>query len=304
MDRLPVLGFAHGMNNTPKSIAVFGAGPGVGRAVARRYGKAGYDVVLVARRQGPLDQFAGELAARDINAHVVTADLSETGLVPALAERIRAKVGDPTAVYYGPAPADPEFTDAVDLCPERLRELMPLTLYTLLALVKEFLPAMIERGDGAILSAQGAAAVQGLPHMSGWPPVLAAQRNYLQSLAAEVAGQGVYVGMLYIGAHHGNRLRGEVPGGAGRGAAGARHARRRPGRAGRTALDHAHRPETAGNGRPGESSRRLTNQYRGATQKRATVADSPARASAALEQMLTRCSCTHGNVQIGAETTQ
>jgi short-subunit dehydrogenase len=200
MDRLPALGFAHGMNNTPKSIAVFGAGPGVGRAVARRYGMAGYDVVLVARRQPPLDEFAGELAAHGITAHVVTADLSETGLVPALAERIRAKVGDPTAFYYGPAPADLEFTDAVDLRPERLHELMPLTLYTLLTLVREFLPAMIERGDGAILSAQGAAAVQGRPHMSGWPSVLAAQRNYLQSLAAEVADRGVYVGMLYIGA--------------------------------------------------------------------------------------------------------
>jgi short-subunit dehydrogenase len=199
MDRLPALGFAHGMNNTPKSIAVFGAGPGVGRAVARRYGRAGYDVVLVARRQGPLDQFAAELATDGINAHVVTADLSETGLVPALAERIRTKVGDPAAFYYGPAAADP-FTDAVDLRPERLHELMPITLYTLLALVKEFLPAMIGRGDGAILSAQGAGAVQGRPHMSGWPPVLAAQRNYLQSLAAEVADQGVYVGMLYIGA--------------------------------------------------------------------------------------------------------
>jgi short-subunit dehydrogenase len=187
------------MNNTPKSIAVFGAGPGVGRAVARQYGKAGYDVVLVARRQGPLDQFAGELAEHGITAHVVTADLSETDLVPALAERIRAKVGDPTAFYYGPA-TDPKFVDAVDLRAEQLRELMPMTLYTLLALVREFLPAMIESGDGAILSAQGAAAVQGLPRMTGWPPVLAAQRNYLQSLAAEVADRGVYVGMLYIGA--------------------------------------------------------------------------------------------------------
>lgn len=199
MDRLPTPGLARGMSNTPKSIAVFGAGPGVGRAVARRYGQAGYDVALVARGQGPLDQFAGELAAHGINAHVVPADLSETDLVPALAERIRAKVGDPSVFYYGPA-TDPKFTDAVDLRAERLRELMPMTLYTLLALVKEFLPGMIERGDGAILSAQGAAAVQGRPHMSGWPTVLAAQRNYLQSLAAEVADQGVYVGMLYIGA--------------------------------------------------------------------------------------------------------
>lgn len=198
MDRLPALGFAQGMNN--KSIAVFGAGPGVGRAVARRYGKAGYDVVLVARRQDPLDRFAGELTADGITVHMVTADLSETGGVPALAERIRAKVGDPTAFYYGPSPADPEFTAAVGLRPERLHELMPITLYTLLALVGEFLPAMIGRGDGAILTAQGAAAVQGRPRMTGWPPLLAAQRNYLQSLAAEVADQGVYVGMLYIGA--------------------------------------------------------------------------------------------------------
>jgi short-subunit dehydrogenase len=196
MDRLARLRFAHGMN---KSIAVFGAGPGVGRAVARRYGQAGYDVVLVARSQGPLDQVAGELAAHGINAHVVTADLAETDRVPALAERIRAKAGHLTAFYYGPA-TDPQFTSAVDLRPERLHDLMPMTLYTLLALVGEFLPSMIERGDGAILSAQGAAAVQGRPHMSSWPTVLAAQRNYLQSLAAEVAGKGVYVGMLYIGA--------------------------------------------------------------------------------------------------------
>jgi short-subunit dehydrogenase len=200
MDRLSTLELAQGMNNTSKSIAVFGAGPGVGRAVARRYGQAGYDVVLVARRQGRLEQFAADLAAHGVTAHVVTADLAETGLVPALAERIRAKVGDLTAFYYGPVPADPGFTAAVDLRPEQLNELMPITLYTLLALVREFLPTMLERGDGAILSAQGAAAVQGRPHMSGWPLVLAAQRNYLQSLAAEVTGQGVYVGMLYIGA--------------------------------------------------------------------------------------------------------
>jgi short-subunit dehydrogenase len=188
------------MNSPRKSIAVFGAGPGLGQAVARHYGQAGYDVVVVARRQDPLERFAAELTAEGVTAHAVAADLAETDHVPALAERIRAKIGDPGVLFYAPAPADPSFTAAADLRSERLRDLMPLTLYTLLALVGEFLPAMVGRGDGAILSAQGAAAVQGRPHMSGWPPLLAAQRNYLQSLAAEVAGQGVYVGMLYIGA--------------------------------------------------------------------------------------------------------
>ncbi|MGH3803619.1 MAG: SDR family NAD(P)-dependent oxidoreductase, partial [Pseudonocardiaceae bacterium] len=46
----------------------------------------------------------------------------------------------------------------------------------------------------------GASALQGPPNMSGSGPGLAAQRNYLQSLHAEVAEKGVYVGGLYIGA--------------------------------------------------------------------------------------------------------
>jgi short-subunit dehydrogenase len=70
----------------------------------------------------------------------------------------------------------------------------------MLALVQEFLPHMLGQGDGAILTAQGGSTVQGLPNMSGPSPAQAAQRNYLQALHAEVAGKGVYAGMLYIGA--------------------------------------------------------------------------------------------------------
>jgi len=70
----------------------------------------------------------------------------------------------------------------------------------MLALVQEFLPHMLEQGDGAILTAQGGSTVQGLPNMSGPSPAQAAQRNYLQALHAEVAEKGVCVGMLYIGA--------------------------------------------------------------------------------------------------------
>jgi short-subunit dehydrogenase len=181
----------------PQSIVVFGAGPGLGQAVARRYARAGYTVVLVARRQERLEALAADLASTGATAHVITADLSDTGAVPRLAGQIRGVAGDPSAFYYGVS-AD-GFIPALDLTPERARSLMPLAVYTLLALVQEFLPAMLERGDGAILSAQGASAVQGMPDIAGGF-ALAAQRNYLQSLHAAVAGKGIYVGGLYIGA--------------------------------------------------------------------------------------------------------
>jgi short-subunit dehydrogenase len=180
-----------------RSIAVFGAGPGLGQAVARRYAREGYAVVLVARRQEPLDRLAEELASDGASAHAISADLADGGGIPALAERIRATVGDLEAMYYGAA-AD-GFVPVLDLTPARIEALLPLGVLTLVALVREFLPAMIARGDGAILSAQGASALYGNPNIAGGL-ALAAQRNYLQAVHAEVAGKGVYVAGLYIGA--------------------------------------------------------------------------------------------------------
>ncbi len=187
-----------------KSIAVFGAGPGLGQAVAHRYAREDYAVVLVARRKKPLDQFANALANSGATAHVITADLSRTDAIPQLAEQIRATVGHLDAFYYAPTPApgvdDDGFVPATALTPQRAQDFMPLAVYSLLALVQEFLPHMLARGDGAILTAQGVSAVQGIPNRSGPGPAQAAQRNYLQSLHAEVADKGIYVGMLYVGA--------------------------------------------------------------------------------------------------------
>ena len=182
-----------------KSIAVFGAGPGLGQAVARRYAREGWDLVLVARRPEPLDRLAEDLGSGGGTVHVISADLSDTACVPAVAEQVRTQVGHLDALYYAPTP-DGDFVPAAGLTANCAREYLPLTFYTLLDLVAQFLPGMLERGDGAVLTAQGASTLRGLPNLSGPGPAQAAQRNYLQSLHAEVAGQGIYVGMLYIGA--------------------------------------------------------------------------------------------------------
>lgn len=180
-----------------RSIVVCGAGPALGAAVTRRYAREGYEVVLVARRPAPLESLADEVREAGATAHVVVADLSDSDRVPELTDRVRAAVGVPDAVYYGAA-AD-GFIPALDLTPRHARELMPLGVYTPLALVQAFLPAMLARGDGAFLTAQGASAVRGMPGIAGGL-ALAAQRNYLQCLSSEVADRNVYVGGLYIGA--------------------------------------------------------------------------------------------------------
>ncbi len=171
-----------------KSIAVFGAGPALGRAVAQRYAQEGYDVALVARGQEPLDVLAGDLRGTGATAHVIAADLADIDGLPQVAKRVRAALGDPDVLYYGAAAN--AFIPVTDLTVQRAQALMPLSLYALVALVGEFLPAMVARGDGAILSAQGASAVNAMPHIAGGFAT-AAQRNYLQALHAAVADKGV-----------------------------------------------------------------------------------------------------------------
>ena len=190
----------------PKSIAVFGAGPGLGQAVARRYAADGYAVVLVARRPEPLEEMASDLINGGADAHAITADLSDFPNVPALAERIRHRVGELDAVYYGPTPGGPVAPTPsgpvrpMELTPEQIQAYMPTAVHALVALVRQFLPHMLEQQNGALLVAAGASAVRGVPYFSAPGPALAAQRNYFQSLEAELAGTGVFVGRLYIGA--------------------------------------------------------------------------------------------------------
>jgi short-subunit dehydrogenase len=184
------------------SIVIAGAGPGLGQAVAHRYAREGYDVVLVARGRERLDALAAQLSQYGRRITTVTADLAQDRPPLELISAVREAVGAPTALYYASNPGTPNagLQPATTLTAEPVRAYMPHAVYSLIALVQEFLPDMLERNEGEILVALGVAALAGHAIMSGPGLALAAQRNYLQSLQAEVEPRGVFVGRLYIGA--------------------------------------------------------------------------------------------------------
>ena len=180
-----------------KTIAVFGAGPGLGFSVARRFGREGYRVALVARTKTRLDAFADELAAGGVEAVGYAADLGERDALPAL---VRA-IGPIDVLYYGPAGVDwlSHQADVRDAGPESFEFPLDLLLRTPSALVREILPGLLERGDGGVLFALAVTASAPYPQLANVGAAAAAARSYLHSLHMSLTGTGAYAGLLQVG---------------------------------------------------------------------------------------------------------
>lgn len=181
-----------------RCIAILGAGPGLGAGLARKYGKKGYAVALVARRREPLLALSQQLAEEGISAEAFTADLRDPEAVAELISGIQTRFGGIDVLYFGPN-APEAFVPASTLDVSAVRDKVELFLYGLVAATTAALPSLRAR-QGAILVGLGGSAAVGLPFMSGPGPALAAARNYLHSLHGELAAEGVYVGMLTLSA--------------------------------------------------------------------------------------------------------
>ena len=77
--------------NLDNKVAVItGASHGLGRAVALKLAALGAHVVLIARREAPLCQFAEELRSAGMGVTALTCDVSDAGRVKATAAKIQA----------------------------------------------------------------------------------------------------------------------------------------------------------------------------------------------------------------------
>lgn len=86
-----------------QSIMIIGAGPGIGQAVAERFGKAGWTIVLAGRTAARLEALAAALSGQGITAHAVTVDAADPSALRAAIAEAERLTGGLTAVHYNAA---------------------------------------------------------------------------------------------------------------------------------------------------------------------------------------------------------
>lgn len=168
---------------------VTGASRGIGKAIAVHLARAGYDVAITARTvqdgegrehssslrrsdtsplPGSLTSTADLVAAEGVRALTVPADLTDRPSVVAAARRVIEEWGPVDVLvnngrYIGPGHMD-QFLDT----PLELLDLhLEANVMAPLALIKEFLPGMLERGSGIIVDITSGAAYADPPAAAG-----------------------------------------------------------------------------------------------------------------------------------------
>lgn len=184
-----------------KTIAIFGFGPGLGLGTARRFGREGFRVAVIGRDADRARAHVATLEREGIGADAFTADLSvETELGRAVDE-VTARFGQIDVALHGAA-ADMSIRSASTLSvdAEALRAPLELKLHSPIWMARALAPAMIERGEGALLFSSGLSESHLQPYLANVGVILGAQRQYVRQLDAELRGTGVYAGLLNIGA--------------------------------------------------------------------------------------------------------
>jgi uncharacterized protein len=173
---------------------ISGASEGVGRAFARQLAERGLNLVLIARREGPLRELADGLTAEfGVECAAASVDLEAPGSSERVAEAVGAR---DVGLYVSNAGADPHGSRFLDLDLEKWQGLVNRNVTNLMRCCHKFGTAMRTRGRGGIILIGSGACYGGAGHLAVYAGSKAFSLNFAEGLWSELRPHGVDV--LYM----------------------------------------------------------------------------------------------------------
>jgi NAD(P)-dependent dehydrogenase (short-subunit alcohol dehydrogenase family) len=178
----------HHNSNAPEVVVVTGASAGVGRAIARVFGRHGANVALLARGQDGLEAGRREVEEAGGRAIAVPADVADPEQVEAAAARVESELG-PIDIWINNAMTS-VFSPIAEMRPEEYRRVTEVTylgsVYGTLAALRRMRP----RNRGKIVQVGSALAFRGIPLQSAYCAAKHATQGFLESLRCELLHEG------------------------------------------------------------------------------------------------------------------
>ena len=173
-----------------ENALICGASEGIGAAFAAYLAARGINLILVARRAGPLDELSSKLKEKfSISVHAITCDLSESNASSVITEKLSGI--EPGILIYNAAVSyiGPFLSRSND----ELLSASRVNMNTPLELVRSLGQKMVERKRGAVILMSSMAGMQGSGFLSLYAATKAFNAILSESLWYEWKDHGVDV---------------------------------------------------------------------------------------------------------------
>jgi len=180
-----------------RTAIVTGGSQGIGRAIALELARAGADLVICARRSGPLEAVAAEIRRLGRSAEPVSADVATAAGCDALLGRARARFSHIDILVNNAGKGSP--LPMLDLTDDDWRASFELNLMSAVRLSLGSVPAMKAQGGGRIINISSRVGRQPDPYFAPYAAAKAALINFTKNLANAFSRYGVLANCVVPG---------------------------------------------------------------------------------------------------------
>ncbi len=174
-----------------ETALIVGTGPGLSTSLARRLTREGLRVALAARNAEKLATLAQETGAAAFACDAV--DLAQ---VQRLFAEVEQRLGAPDVVIYNASGRTRG--SLVELVPSEVERAIRVSAFAGFLVAQEAAKRMLPKRHGAILFTGASASVKGYAQSAPFAMGKFALRGLAQSMARELAPQGIHVGHFVI----------------------------------------------------------------------------------------------------------
>lgn len=183
------------MTQAPHTLIV-GMGPRLGLAIARRFGREGHRIGMIARSPERLPRYMQALACDDIDSHGALADVSDPDALRDAIDKLVTPWGTPSVVVFNAC--DQSSGRASSVAPEAVSRAIAVSALGALTVLQSLLPAMRQRRSGALLFTGSANALDPGPHHIADAAAKAALRAIVLGAARDHERDGLHLAMLTL----------------------------------------------------------------------------------------------------------
>ena len=178
-------------NPTYQSALIVGAGRGLSASLARLFAAEGLRVALAARDTEKLASLCAETGAKSFACDAVVPDQ-----VARLFVAVEAATGAPDVVVYNASAR--ARGQVAELVPAEVERAIMVSAFGGFLVAREAASRMAPKGHGAILFTGASASVKGYPLSAPFAMGKFALRGLAQSMARELAPQGIHIAHFVI----------------------------------------------------------------------------------------------------------